>query len=282
MLFIVFVLVAFAANSLLCRWALGVWDFDPVAFTLVRIWSGALMLSLLVAWRTGSATPAVSIRTRRFWMLGLCLLVYAGCFSTAYVALDAGVGAFILFACVQLVLQAVAIRRYGSPGFLKIVGMLVSLFGLGLLLLPGAHAPEPVAVLWMVLAAAGWAWFVMLGQGSVSPLQDVQSAFAAASILATPGLALVSLPLSTNWQPWLLAVVSGAVASGIGYFGWYQILPRLGLHKAAQLQLLVPVIAVLLGWVVLSEPLVVLQILSMIIIFTGVYVSLTSRRHQKG
>jgi drug/metabolite transporter (DMT)-like permease len=279
MIFTLLVLLAFAANSLLCRWALGVWSFDPVAFTLVRIWSGALMLSLLMAWRTGSAMPVVSIRTPRFWALGLCLLVYAGCFSTAYVELDAGVGAFILFACVQLVLQAAAIKRSGHPGYLKIIGVLVSLFGLGLLLLPGAHAPESGAVLWMVLAAVGWASFVILGQGSVSPLQDVHSAFVAAGILVIPALALVSLPVTMSWQPWALAVVSGAIASGVGYFGWYQILPRLGLHKAAQLQLLVPVITVLMGWLVLSEPQGILQFVAMIIIITGVYLSVAVRRN---
>lgn len=270
------VLLAFAANSLLCRWALGVWHFDPALFTLVRLWSGALMLSLLMILTRQSVS--IPWRQGRFWMLGASLLLYAGCFSWAYLELHAGVGAFVLFACVQLLLQGVAVVRHGMPGRLKMTGILVSLAGLAWLLLPGASAPQPLAVMSMLIAGVGWAGFVVLGQGSAAPLQDVRSAFVAASVLVVPGLWLVDDWSGVDWQPWCLALASGALASGLGYFGWYRILPALGIQRAAQLQLLVPVITVMAGILMLAEPVTVNRLLAMTLIVIGVYWSLQTAR----
>lgn len=273
MVLIVFVLLAFAANSLLCRWALGVWQFDPALFTMVRLIVGAITLTLLVGWRFRTIKTGTSPATLRFWMLGGSLLLYAGAFSWAYLKLDAGTGAFILFASVQLLLQAINIQRHGLPDMARAVGISVSFVGLALLLLPGAQMPSTAAALLMVLAAAGWAMFVVLGQGSSSALRDVHSAFVAASILVLPALLLIK-DFGHAWQPWLLAALSGGVASGVGYYAWYQILPSLGLHRAAQLQLLVPVLAVMMGAAVLSERLAVMQMIAMIMIIAGIFWSI--------
>ncbi|MDX5350796.1 MAG: DMT family transporter, partial [Paracoccaceae bacterium] len=50
-----------------------------------------------------------------------------------------------------------------------------------------------------------------------------------------------------------LAVLSGAVTSGLGFALWYRILPELGAARAAVAQLAVPVIAALGGAVFLAE-----------------------------
>ena len=272
----VLVLCAFAANSLLCRWALDSWGFDPALFTLVRIGSGALVLSLLLWW--SQRESCIPWRLPRFWKLGASLLLYAGAFSWSYLELQAGVGAFVLFATVQLFLQGVAISRSGFPGWGRLAGILLSLLGLAWLLLPGASAPSPLAVVSMVVAGIGWAWFVLLGQGGVSPLPDVRNAFVAASVLMIPAAWLVQDWQGSGWQPWMLAITSGAVASGVGYFGWYRLLPALGIHKAAQLQLLVPVLTVVFGVVLLAEPLFMTRLLAMLLIIAGVWLSMQTAR----
>jgi drug/metabolite transporter (DMT)-like permease len=50
-----------------------------------------------------------------------------------------------------------------------------------------------------------------------------------------------------------LAVLSGAVTSGMGYALWYRVLPQLAPPVAATVQLSVPVIAILGGAVLLGE-----------------------------
>ncbi|WP_221799572.1 DMT family transporter [Oceanobacter mangrovi] len=277
------VLIAFAANSLLCRWALREYQFDPALFTLVRLWSGALMLSLLLqlSRRRLIATPRAASafwQQRRNWLLALTLFVYAAGFSAAYVQLDTGLGAFILFTTVQLSLQGVSLIRGVIYTPMQIVGILLAMAGLAGLLLPGSGSAELLPVLLMILAGLGWSGFVLLGQGSSAPLKDVQTAFVLAAVLVLSLIPLVQWQQPMHWQAWGLALLSGGVASGIGYFGWYQVLPRLGLQLAAQLQLLVPALAVVMGAIVLQETLSLAMIGAMAMIVVGVFVVLRFKK----
>src|SRR5262249_46647902 len=73
-------LVGFAANSLLCRAAIGGGALDPQTFTMVRIVSGAAMLVLLARGRQG----------RRNWGSAFALALYAAAFAFAYRGISAG------------------------------------------------------------------------------------------------------------------------------------------------------------------------------------------------
>lgn len=268
------VLLAFAANSLLCRWALDVYQFDAALFSLIRLASGALMLTLLLTITNAGQRFGIPWRSGRFWKLGAGLVVYALGFSWAYLKLDTGVGAFILFATVQVSMQLVAFRQGERLTGLQWFGIIVSFVGLAWLLLPGAEAPELFSSLLMFIAALGWSWFVVLGKQSGQPLRDVQLAFVSATMFM-----LLLFPLTLDewlhWspQPWGLAMVSGVLASGLGYFLWYRILPLLGLGKAAQYQLLVPVIALLMGMTILGEAIGFHTALAMSVIICGVAIS---------
>ena len=275
------VLLAFAANSLLCRWALDVHQFDPMLFSLIRLSSGAFILSILL-YRFVPANSEVNLvpwREGHFWKLGAALAIYAVGFSWAYLQLDTGVGAFILFATIQIVIQFAAFVLGVRLSLVQRAGVIISLAGLCWLLLPNSAAPDLFSAGLMLVAASGWSWFVMLGKQSQRPLQDVQQAFVAASVIT---LLLSPLLLQDwshwHWIPWVLALVSGVVASGLGYFLWYRILPRLGLSKAAQFQLLVPVIALLMGMIFLGETLSQHALGAMVLITTGVALSTVFHR----
>ena len=268
---LVLVLLAFAANSLLCRWALDVHQFDPALFSLVRLVSGAIVLSFLLYRFSPQPVRLFPWRQRRFWLLGLGLGVYALGFAWAYMQLDTGVGAFILFATVQIMMQLAAFIQGDRLSALQWLGVMISFAGLGWLLLPGAEAPDFLSAVLMFIAGLGWSAFVILGKQSQRPLLDVQQAFVAAAILT-----LVLFPwllqewLHWHWLPWVLALASGIVASGLGYFLWYRILPQLGLTRAAQYQLLVPVLALLMGMFFLQESLSQQSMMAMAVIIFGV------------
>ncbi len=275
---ITFVLLAFAANSLLCRWALTVYELDPLLFSALRLGSGALTLTLLLIF---SGRPALQWRDA---YTGAALLTYALAFAYAYLGLDTGVGAFILFATVQLSLLLVAHLRGQRLQGMALAGVMLSFIGLVMLLLPGNELPDPWSSLLMLLSGLGWAAFVVLGQGSLQPLRDVQGAFVSASLLLLPIMMVwlfdffvPVLPDSVSvltWQGILLALTSGGLASGIGYWGWYRLLPALGLQRAAQLQLLVPVLATLMGSLILAELPDLLSSLAMVLIIGGVFIAL--------
>ena len=202
----------------------------------------------------------------------------------AYVKLDTGIGAFILFSCVQLTLLMQS--RFTGSRFSKqqLIGSVLATSGLALLLLPGSGGSDLFYGLLMLCAALAWAGFVLLGKGSDKPLVDVSSAFVSATILMLSlFIVLVTnteLSLDVAWfsPAFLIAVLSGSVMSGIAYFLWYRVLPIIGIERAAQLQLLVPVFAVIMGAQLLGESMSALSWIGCGIIITGVWLFLTDNK----
>jgi len=235
-------LVGFAANSLLCRAAIGGGLIDPPAFTLLRMASGAAVLLVLARGRT----------LRRDWLSALALSAYAVAFAFAYLRLSAGTGALLLFGSVQLTMMAVALARGERPGALAWVGYALALGGLLWLVAPGVRAPEPFAAVLMVIAGAAWAAYTLRGRGSVDPLADTAGNFVHAVPFALAAM-LVPGPRHFTWPGLGLALASGALASGIGYAWWYRALPKLSRARAATLQLAAPALAALGGVAFLGE-----------------------------
>jgi len=255
------VMIAFAANSLLNRAAVGAGEIGALPFALVRVVSGALILALLTRARPNRANLGPA----------LALTLYLVGFSLAYLALDAGLGALILFAGVQVTMLTGAIVMGETPSPRRLAGAGVALAGLVILLWPtSASAPPLGASLLMGAAALGWGLYSLAGKRAAAPLQATAANF----MLATPLVALVALAF--GWgaaiSPYgmTLAVLSGVVTSGLGYALWYGVLPMLGASRAAVAQLSVPVIAILGGVVLLGESLGLMTALASAIVMIGV------------
>ncbi|MBM9594434.1 DMT family transporter [Rhodobacteraceae bacterium MCCB 386] len=244
-------MIAFAANSVLNRLALADEAIDPIWFAAIRVAAGALMLAVLagrggVGWLRAARPTAAGALT--LYMLG---------FSLAYLALDTGTGALILFGGVQVTMFAAAVLSAEAVPARRWVGTLVALAGLVVLVgrvdLP---ANEAWAALSMAAAALGWGIYSLIGRTARDPL----GATAANFVLSTPllALALVIAALGGGLggvtpRGAVLAMVSGAVTSGLGYALWYRVLPSLPRTTAALAQLSVPLIAALGGAVLLGE-----------------------------
>lgn len=241
-------LVAFAANSILCRLALRDDGMDPLGFTLLRLVSGAAMLALLVRWRRRSRPMAGD------WGSALALVAYALGFSLAYVQLTAGTGALLLFGAVQLTMVACGLVAGERWRPVQVAGAALAFAGLGWLLLPGLAAPPPGAAVLMLLAGVAWGLYSWRGRGVLDPLRATAGNFYRAAPLAVlPCLAYAPM-MRADAVGAACALLSGAIASGLGYAVWYAALPGLGAKTAANAQLSVPVIAALGGVLVLGEP----------------------------
>jgi drug/metabolite transporter (DMT)-like permease len=240
-------MIAFAANSLLCRFALGSTETDPISFTLIRIVSGGLVLASIALLR------GVRLNGAGNWMSALALFTYAAGFSFAYVSLDTGTGALLLFGAVQFTMVVWGIVRGERPGRLQILGMVLATAGLVVLFLPGATAPAWIGAVLMVVAGVAWGVYSLRGRGSTQPLEETAVNF----LYAIPFITAVSLLFRTDRhidQPGLIAAIaSGALASGVGYAIWYTALPGLKATTAATVQLSVPVLAALAGISFLGE-----------------------------
>lgn len=244
-------LLCFAANSLLARAALRSGWIDPASFTALRLGSGALALALLVRARSGS----VRSDTRR-WGAALALFAYAFGFSWAYLRIDAGVGALLLFGAVQATLFAAGALTGRRPGRADWLGLGLAGAGLVLLAAPGRGAPDPAAALAMAAAGAAWGLYTLWGTGAGSPLAANAAAFAGALPFALLALAVTAGfggALHARPAGVLLALASGGVTSGLGYALWYAALPALSPARAGLVQLAVPVLAAAGGVALLGE-----------------------------
>ena len=249
----VLVMVAFAANSVLNRAAVGGGQIGALDFALLRAVAGAGMLMVLIRLR-GGAVPLLAPR-RVFG--GVMLSTYLIGFSLAYLAMDAGLGALILFGGVQVTMFAGALVLGERPPARRWFGAGLALVGLVWLVWPGAGATAPLwAVGAMAAAALGWGIYSLIGRGSADPLGDTGAAFVWATVLGFVAVLVHtggSMVNDATWAGMALAVISGAVTSGLGYALWYRVLPRIGASVAGLMQLSVPVIASLGGALLLAE-----------------------------
>lgn len=267
-------MVAFAANSVLTRMGLAEGRIGPAAFSAIRLGAAALMLAALVRAR-GRRLP---VRAPGRWRGVLALTVYVLGFSFAYVSLRAGVGALILFGAVQVTMFAWALRMGEAMPPRRLAGAAVAFAGLIWLMWPqGGAAPDIAGALLMAAAGTGWGAYSVLGRGAGDPLGDTAANF----LLAVPvGLAVLALLPGAVPTPGgvALAVISGAVTSGLGYALWYHILPQVRTSTAAIAQLTVPVIAAAGGVLVLSEPLTLRFVVATVLVVGGVSASLRRDR----
>lgn len=268
-------MLAFAANSLLCRLALAAGLIDAGSFTLIRLLSGAVTLIAIMLLRGNWRSQ---IPTTRFSLFaGVALFGYAALFSFAYVKLAAGTGALLLFGAVQLTLLTLYWWQGQRFKRLELIGIAVSLLGFAWLMLPSATRPDVWSALLMVLSGICWAGFTALGKQAPTPSSGITWGFITASIF---GLLLSPLLLASTHvtlQGVMLAVASGAIASGCGYVLWYQVMQKLTLLQAAVSQLSVPAIALVLGSALLSEPLTTHSIITSAIILGGIALVFLSR-----
>lgn len=243
-------LVGFASNSLLCRAALlsgGV--IDPATFTTIRIVSGAITLALIVALRSRSRSIASGD-----WASAAALFLYAVAFSFAYVRLTTSTGALILFGVVQVTMLVAAFRGGERSTAAQVMGLLLALSGLIVLCAPGVRAPDPVGAALMALAGIAWGAYSLRGRKSGGdPLAATAGNFVRAAALTLPLLGLFYADLQLTTAGVLLAIASGALASGIGYTLWYSALPHLTATRASIVQLSVPVLAAIGGVLLLRE-----------------------------
>lgn len=255
-------LAGFAGNSLLCRAALRGGGIDPVAFTVLRLASGAAMLGLLLALRARRSAPAPAPRGGGLagdWPSAMLLFGYALLFALAYRALTAATGALLLFGAVQLAMLAQAWRRGEALGGRRGLGIALACAGLAVLLLPGWQAPDPWHALAMLGAGMAWAGYSLRGRAARDALADTTGNFLRALPIAVPlALALVlsgQAQARADARGLACALASGALASGLAYALWYAVLPRLSRSAAATAQLAVPVLAAAGGSLWLGEAL---------------------------
>ncbi|TDT75273.1 threonine/homoserine efflux transporter RhtA [Litoreibacter halocynthiae] len=265
-------MVAFAANSVLNKLGVSRGGMEPLDFAMLRLWSGALMLLLLIWVRRKPVTETGSL-------IGTAsLLVYMLGFSLAYVTLEAGVGALILFGVVQITMFAAAAIKGERIPALRYIGCGIAFSGLAALLWPvGGEAPDVWGAILMAAAGVGWGVYTLVGRSAAAPLLRTERNFRYAALFMVAIAVVIGLPMGTPLG-YMAAVVSGAVTSALGYALWYRVLPQLPTTIAATAQLTVPVIALAGGIAFLDEALTLRFALASVLVLGGVALALRPTR----
>lgn len=291
-------LVAFAANSLFCRMALVEGYIDAWSFTIIRLVSAAACLGIIMTIHTyrlqrqavklGSISTDAILSDKGSWLSSISLVIYALCFSIAYVALDTGTGALILFSAVQLTMIGWGIYKKEQLSALQWIAFIIAVIGFIYLMLPSAATPSLLAAILMAISGVAWGVYSIRGKSCVSPLRATGFNFIR-SLIALPILAFVGIYLDdiavSNFslenitsKGIVLASASGAIASGMGYSIWYTAMPLLKNTQAAVVQLCVPVLAAILGVVFLSEPLTMPFVVASAVILGAVLVFILNKK----
>ena len=268
----VLAMLAFAANSLLCRLALKQTTIDAASFTSVRILSGALLLWLLMQ------TRATTHGKHGSWRSAAALFIYVAAFSFAYLSLSAGTGALLLFGAVQVTMILAGFIAGERMSRIQSVGFIAALAGLVILVLPGVQAPTPVGLALMLLSGIAWGMYSLFGRG----VADAATATAGNFLRAVPmaiGLSLLTLPwLKLDASGVMYAVMSGALASALGYVIWYRVLREMSAITASTVQLSAPVIAAVGGVILLDEAISINLLLASALILGGIGLVLRKKK----
>ena len=273
-------MVAFAANSVIARLALINHGVDPGTFTIIRLLSGALVLVFIV--RFSSTDHAHSWSGVGSWTSAALLLSYATTFSYAYVTLGAATGALVLFGVVQTVMFSAALKSGERLGIGGVTGLVLALAGLIILVGPGLSRPDPLGTLLMTIAGVSWGGYTLRGRGVARPVRITAGNFLRSAPLALAlWLSLVifhghSLHLTPKGL--LLALISGAVTSALGYALWYTVLPSLTRALSGIIQLAPAPLATVGALLLLSEPISSKLILASFLVLGGVFIGVLRRR----
>ncbi|MCT9074242.1 DMT family transporter [Cupriavidus gilardii] len=275
-------MLAFAGNSLLCRLALRDTTIDAASFTTVRLLAGAITLWVLVRLRGGaSRAPEATLTTGAWsgnWRSALALFAYAILFSYAYAQLSAATGALLLFGAVQVTMIGRGLWLGERPYLVQTAGYLIAVVELIGMLLPGLSAPPLVGALLMIASGAAWGIYSIRAKGARDPVRANAGNFLRASLCCVP-LYLAALPwASHDAEGMLYAVLSGAIASALGYAIWYVALRGLTVTTAGLVQLSVPVIAAAGGVLLLGEAVTWRLVVASVAVLGGVAVGMGYRR----
>jgi drug/metabolite transporter (DMT)-like permease len=270
-------MLAFAGNSIICRMALQEGAIDAASFSNIRLLSGALALLIILSVKSS----VNDLKQSGSWLSALMLFLYALAFSYAYIDLGAGTGALILFGLVQATMIIAALIAGDRPTGVEVLGWLCASAGLIYLVLPGVEAPSAVGTIFMSVSGIAWGIYSIRGQNESEPLASTASNFLRSVAFIPFVLAVTFKSIQISASGALLAILSGAITSGVGYVIWYAALKHMKTIQAALVQLSVPAIAAIGGVILLDEALTSRLVLSAGLILGGISIALVRKSSRK-
>lgn len=271
----IFALLAFAGNSVLCRLALGENTIDAASFTIIRLLSGIIVLIFAVK-ITKTTSDANS---KGSWLSASMLFIYTVAFSFGYISLDTGTGALILFGAVQITMIIVSVISGNRLHYSEWLGLFIAFSGFVYLITPSLTTPSLTGFILMTVSGIAWGGYTLVGRDSKKPLSDTAYNFLRTSPFVLALIIFTFKDSNLSAEGVLFAVLSGAIASGVGYSVWYIALGGLSVTQAAVVQLFVPIIAAIGGVIFTNEPITLRLVESSALVLGGILTLILGRNY---
>lgn len=264
-------MVFFAANAILCRLALIDIGMNPQTYTIIRAFSAAITLYILMVLQKKEPIKAGNFKA------SLALFAYMAPFSLGFMEIPAATGTLLTAVSIQSTMLLLAYYRKDYVSLRKIVGICIAIIGI-FTLFPGgisAGAPPLQGTLFMICSGIGWGFYSTYGYGNKDAALS-----AAGNIIWCAPMTLLLLPFAENapLQGIVYAILAGAGATAFGYIIWYACIAKLSMGTASVVQLSVPLIAALGGVLFLNEPFTARCMISMAIILSGIAFAITAKK----
>lgn len=263
-----FVLVSFAANSLVTRYVVANHLLDAYLLTVVRFGAGAVALLVLALARRERPTIGRANRWPALW-----LGVYAVCISFGYQHIGAAAGTFVFYATVLAGLVGHDLAAGHPVPRRRAIGAVVSLAGVGVLTAPAAGDVTLLGVALLAVTGAAWALYTAAGRAVADSRKATTGNFTvlALALLLPVGFTASTGPtLTAAGLAW--AAVMGAVTTALSYVAWYACQRRMSATTAGSVQLVIPILTAGGAMVLLGERLTLLFVVAAVLVVAGLWV----------
>ncbi len=262
-----FVLVSFAANSLITRYVVRDDLLDAGLLTAVRFVAGAAALLLLTALRRERVQVGKANLVPALW-----LGIYAVCISYGYRHIGAAAGTFVFYAAVLLTLVVDDRRRGGPLPARRLLGAGVALAGIGVLAATSVATVTPLGLGLLTATGIAWGLYTAAGRGVADPRIATTGHFLVlAAVLLLPAGVGFAAGLQVTAQGLGWAVVMGAGTTAFAYVAWYACQRALTSSQAGLVQLVIPVLTTLGAVALLGEALSARLLVAAVLVGAGLF-----------
>jgi len=260
-------------------------SINPMAAAFLRFAVASVML-VIMCWRAEGKMP----KLEKNKILPVAFLGATGVFAYSYFfftglqTIAAGRAALIV-ACIPVCISVISAIFYKEKfGPIRVIGALTSLIGVSVVIADG----NPLTLLsggvsrgdFMILGCvASWTAYSLGGRAvmkSVSPLTAVAWSSIFGTIMLFPAAladGLMTDIIRARAIDWVCIVYLGALATALAYFWYYQAISTIGASRAGIFINTVPVFAVVMGFLLLGEPIHLSLITGGLMVVTGVYLT---------
>src|SRR5208337_483559 len=256
--FAIFVIMAcFAANSVITRYLVLASGVSPFLLTVIRFVSGLAVLLVLPSVRPTTFRhdkPNLSNLPGAFF-----LGVYAFSISYGYVFIPVAAGTLVFYTFVVVTMVAYSViedKERLTPRLA--LGLLFGLAGVLVITFGRISSVTLVGVLLMAATGSSWGLYSAYGKRFKVTFSYTYNSFlilGAFAVTATIALALVGKLISTNIsiQNLGLALYMGMVSTALSYVLWNATVKRIPASVGGLVQLIVPILAPVMGIIFLGE-----------------------------